>query len=486
MPNPIAYLVLFSWPLVAWMMYRRMPLERAFVWTIIGGYLILPPATEVDLPLLPPIDKLAIANLSAFFLTITVGKTKVELLPRSWAARILVLIFVFMTIPTILTNGDTIIIDAPFMDVGPMESTLKVLPGMVLREVISFSSIQIIIHLLPFLVAHSVLASPTGRRELLRALMIGGLIYTIPSLFEIRFSPQINIWVYGFFQHNFQQMIRGFGFRPIVFLPHALWLVFFLVNSAIAAAALSRTEPGEKRNKHLYAVFWLMAVIVLCQSMGSTIYMLLLVPFIFMSTEAGRMRAALMMVILALAYPSLRNAGLIPLDDLVEMAGRFSADRAQSLGFRFDNEEVLLQHAHERLIFGWGGWGRNLTFSEWDGTQEVIPDGRWILTVGTYGLVGFFAEFGLLALPVYLIWLRRKHPPEGDDLTHAGTLALLLGVTLIDMLINSPIVPYVWMIAGALVGTAERAKVVNRGTRAVHSPKIDIKPVDKAEPRTII
>ncbi len=486
MPNPLAYLVLFSWPLVAWIMYQRMPLERAFVWTIIGGYLFLPPATEVDLPMLPPFDKLAIANLCAFVLTITVGKVKVDLMPRSWIARILMLTYILVTIPNVLTNGDAIVIDAPFMEVGPMEAAQRVLPGLVLREVISFSSTQVIIHMLPFLVARSVLASETGRRELLRALMIGGLIYTLPSLFEIRFSPQINITLYGFFQHDFLQMIRGFGYRPIVFLPHALWLAFFMVNAVIAAAALSRTEPKEKRSKYLYAMFWLMAVLVLCQSMGSTLYMLLLTPFIFLSSEHGRMRLGMVMVILALAYPSMRNAGVIPLDDLVATAGRISEDRAQSLQFRFENEEILLAHAHERPLFGWGNWGRNLVFSEWDGRQEVVTDGRWILTVGVYGLVGFAAEFGLLALPVLLIWLRRKRPPDGDTLTHAGTLALLLGVTMIDMLINSPIVPYVWMIAGALIGTAEKAVVVKRKPRATHNSVLDIKPVEERGKRTVI
>ena len=97
--------------------------------------------------------------------------------------------------------------------------------------------------------------------------MIGGLIYTIPSLFEIRFSPQINIWIYGFFQHDFGQMVRGFGFRPIVFLPHALWLAFFFVNSVIAAAALARTESKEQRSKYIFAMLWLMLVILLCQTM---------------------------------------------------------------------------------------------------------------------------------------------------------------------------------------------------------------------------
>ncbi|HCQ65976.1 MAG TPA: hypothetical protein DIU07_12860 [Rhodobacteraceae bacterium] len=486
MPNPIAYLVLFSWPLVAWIMYKRMPLERAFVWTIIGGYLLLPPRTEVDLPLLPPIDKLVIANLSAFFLTIFVAKVKIAFLPRSGLAKILLIAFVFMTVPTILTNGDTIIIDAPFMEVGPFEAAIRVIPGLVPREVISFSGALVLIHALPFLTARTVLASETGRRELLRALMIGGLIYTIPAVFEIRFSPQLNIWIYGFFQHDFIQMIRGSTYRPIVFLPHALWLAFFFVSAALATASLARVQPKGTRHKYIYALLWLMLVVIASKSMASATYMLLLVPAIFLFSEAGRMRIGLIFVVLALAYPALRNAGIIPLDDIIGFINQISGDRAQSLEFRFENEEILLQHANERRLFGWGGWGRNLVFSEWDGSQAAVTDGRWIFIFGTYGIFGFIAEFGLLAVPVFLIWLRRKRLGEGDNLTHTGTLALMLGITMFDLLLNAAIVPYIWLIAGALIAAAEKSVAVAQKAPEVHQSVLDIKPVKDEGPRTVI
>ena len=185
MPNPIAYLVLFSWPIVSLVMFMQMPLQRAFVWTIIGGYLILPPATAIDLPLLPSFDKLVVANLSAYVFTVFIGKQKVPLLPRSWLARILLLCFVFMTVPTVMTNADAIIIDAPFLDSGPFGGSKRIIPGLVPREVISFSGALVLIHVLPFLTARVVLANEAGRRELLRAMMIGGLLYTLPAVFEI-------------------------------------------------------------------------------------------------------------------------------------------------------------------------------------------------------------------------------------------------------------------------------------------------------------
>ncbi|MCB1354999.1 MAG: hypothetical protein KDK53_00355 [Maritimibacter sp.] len=487
MPNPIAYLVLFSWPIVSLVMFMQMPLQRAFVWTIIGGYLILPPATAIDLPLLPSFDKLVVANLSAYVFTVFIGKQKVPLLPRSWLARILLLCFVFMTVPTVMTNADAIIIDAPFLDSGPFGGSKRIIPGLVPREVISFSGALVLIHVLPFLTARVVLANEAGRRELLRAMMIGGLLYTLPAVFEIRFSPQLNIWIYGFFQHDFIQMIRGSTFRPIVFLPHALWLAFFFVTSALATASLAKVQAPAQRGKYILALVWIILVIIAGKSLGSTGYVLVLVPVVFLFSEAGRIRIALLFMALALIYPVLRNAGLIPLDDIVGFFNQFSADRAQSLGYRFENEEILLQHANERRLFGWGGWGRYLTYSPWDGTQDAIADGRWIFIFGTYGIFGFFAEFGLLATPILLIWLRHKRLPEGESLTHSGTLALMLGITMFDLLVNAAIVPYIWLIAGALIAAAEKpVKVTRRAAREVKTSVLEITPVQEPERRTII
>jgi 4-amino-4-deoxy-L-arabinose transferase-like glycosyltransferase len=259
--------------------------------------------------------------------------------------------------------------------------------------------------------------------------------------------------------------MRSGGFRPIVFLPHGLWLAFFMVNAAVAAASFARSEPKDERWKYLMATFYLMAIIVLCKSMGSLVYSVLLVPFVLMFSEKARVRLALVFVSLALIYPALRYAGMIPLDSIIDTITSISADRAQSLDYRFENEQLLLAHAHERLMFGWGGWGRNLLYTEWDGKMMTVPDGRWILIVGIFGIVGYIGEFGLLATPVLLLWLRMR---RNDDITGAGTLAVLLGITMFDMLINAPLVPYVWMIAGAVIGRAELLRTTVEKEQVVH------------------
>ena len=67
------------------------------------------------------------------------------------------------------------------------------------------------------------------------ALVLGGLIYVPFALLEVRISPQLHIWLYGFFPHDFKQMMRDGSFRPTVFMEHALTLAQFMAAATLAA-----------------------------------------------------------------------------------------------------------------------------------------------------------------------------------------------------------------------------------------------------------
>ncbi|MEC7669528.1 MAG: hypothetical protein VX622_10685, partial [Pseudomonadota bacterium] len=76
MPNTLAYVALFAYPLVAILLFRRLGLVRGLIWTILGGYLFLPVEPVIDLPIpgLPFINKAFIAALSALLLARAEGK----------------------------------------------------------------------------------------------------------------------------------------------------------------------------------------------------------------------------------------------------------------------------------------------------------------------------------------------------------------------------------------------------------------------------
>ncbi|SEF61281.1 hypothetical protein [Jhaorihella thermophila] len=467
MPNTIAYLALLGWPVVCLFLFLRLPFERAIVWSILGGYLLLPERTAFDAPLVPPLDKDVIPALAVFLICLFWMGRRVSLWPVSPTGRVLMALFVFGVIPTVLTNGETLVFD---------DTVLPALSGHDLLSVV----VNQFLFLLPFLIARQHLASETGLRELLLGLAVGGLVYSLPALFEVRMSPQLHTWVYGFFQHRFDQMMRGDGFRPIVFLPHALWLAMFFVAALLASATMLRRTDGVERVRWLAATLYLAGVLVLSKSLASQLYALAFTPFLLFSGSRTQIRVALLLAVVATCYPVLRNAGLVPVDMILEKARAIDPTRASSLGFRLNNENLLLDRAWEKPLFGWGTFGRNLVYDPETGRLLTIPDGRWIIVFGTFGWVGYIAEMGLLALPVLLAARAGRVAGQRVALHWIAPAVLILTVNMIDMLLNATLVPFTWMLAGAVLGSCERARAARRnkrrGLRTGRTPVIGRKP----------
>ena len=454
MPNGIAYLMLLIWPVVCLVLFRTQKLERALIWSILGGYLFLPPLAEFNLPLVPGMDKVSVPNVTVLLILMFGMKEKLNLWPEARLAQWLVVGLVLSAIPTVLNNGDSIIFEE-FAGTGPIVFFIDQLPGQSVRDIGSVLIGQILT-LVPFLLARQFLSSEEGLREMLLAFMVGGLVYSIPSLIEIRFSPQMNTWIYGFFQHSFAQTMRAGGFRPIVFLPHSLWLALFVCISVLSTAILAKNSPKLDRWKMYMMLGYLCVLLVLCKSAASLAYGIILLPLVLYSPPRWQIRLAATFAVIAIIYPILRNAGVIPLDAIIAYIETVNPARAQSLGFRFYNEEQLLARAAEKPLFGWGGWGRNLIRAVETGTIISIPDGRWIIVFGTFGWLGYICEFGLLALPLLLMALYIRRHGDSALAPWVAPSCLILGVTMMDMLLNATLTPLTWLTAGAVLGHVEK------------------------------
>ncbi|MDD9723551.1 hypothetical protein PVW51_22865 [Sulfitobacter sp. PR48] len=463
MPNGLAYLMLLIWPMVCLILFRTQKLERALIWSILGGYLFLPPLAEFNLPLVPAMDKTSIPNLSVLLILLFgVKHHRVALWPDARLAQLLTVGLVLSAIPTVLTNGDPIIFEV-LRNTDPIVFVVDQLPGQSVRDIGSVLIAQVL-SLVPFLLARQFLATEGGLRELLTALMVGTLIYSVPSLIEIRLSPQMNVWIYGFFQHSFEQMMRDGGFRPIVFLPHGLWLALFVCTGLIAAAGLARVAEPERKLRAFCVVAYLAVLLILCKSLASLAYGMALTPLVLFAPLRWQIRLALLFAVVAVVYPMLRNFQLIPLDAIIAQAEAINPARAQSLEYRFNNEEQLLARAAEKPLFGWGGWGRSLIRDGETGQILSIPDGRWIIIFGTFGWLGYICEFGLLALPLEMLALYMRRQGEAALSPLVAPLCLILGITMVDMLLNATLTPLTWLTAGALLGHAER--LMPRGVAA--------------------
>ena len=109
MPNPIAYLALAIWPIATVMLFRRLPVERALILSILIGYLFLPePPAAFDLPLIPPLHKHNIPALAAFACCLWMFGLRGSILPQSMIGRVLLVTYVFSPMVTVFTNPEVV------------------------------------------------------------------------------------------------------------------------------------------------------------------------------------------------------------------------------------------------------------------------------------------------------------------------------------------------------------------------------------------
>jgi hypothetical protein len=455
-PNAFAYLMLFIWPMVSWQFWRRLPPGQALIWTVLGGYLIMPPLTAFNLPILPDLDKTTIPNLVALYCAIYLLKDRVEFLPKALLGRVLIVLYIAAPLATVLANSD------------PLIFVYTTIGGMKLTETVSAVLTQGFA-LIPFFLARKYLGSEDGAKTILAALITAGLIYSLPMLIESRLSPQINVWVYGFFQHDFFQTIRQGGYRPVVFLPHGLWVAFFALMALMAAVIRFAEVPAEAKPRAAAVMVYLAMMLLICKSAGPMVYAILLTPLIWFAPYRLQILAAAVLAAIVVVYPVLRGAHLVPLDQILEVARSFSADRADSLQFRINNEELLLARAQERPLFGWGGFGRAFLHDPFTGEMTTIADGAWVILMGTSGWLGYIAEFGLTALALLALGreaLARHGVAVGR---HTAGLSLILAANMVDLLPNATHIPFTWLMAGALLGQAEQM----RAQRKVVSQSVD-------------
>jgi hypothetical protein len=248
----------------------------------------------------------------------------------------------------------------------------------------------------------------------------------------------------------------------MVFMPHGLWVAFFALMAAMAALVTLRHAPAERRHVWLAVWLWLMVVLVLCRSLGPLAYAAVLTPLILFAPRRAQLLVAAAMAVVVITYPALRGAHLVPLDDILNFARGISVERAVSLEYRIVNEEVLLDRAQEKPWFGWGGYGRALILDPVTGRILSVPDGGWVIVLGNFGWLGYVGQFGLLVLPLLLLG-REAILSRSAAFVPAGTaVALIYGANLMDLLPNNTLIPFTWLMAGALTGWAEQLASARR------------------------
>jgi hypothetical protein len=310
---------------------------------------------------------------------------------------------------------------------------------------------------IPYIAGRIYLSNAESMKFLCKALFAAGLIYIPFVLFELKMSPQAHAIVYGYMQHSFAQVMRGDGYRPMVFMEHGIMLGTWMCMAALVGMWCTFTKVFPKKMWHaptiLIAVIMLGAAIA-CKSSGAIglCFMGLIALFV-----TAKLRIAVLVWILLLippAYVGTRATGYWDGQNLCDfITEKFSADRAASLQFRFDNENILVEKALERPLFGWGGWGRSRVYDEETGEDVSVTDGFWIIVLGTRGYFGLFSVTLVMVLPVFLFLL--KCPPKlwgKPDFSPTAVLCMIPLLFMIDCMLNAMVNQGYIIFAGATSG----------------------------------
>lgn len=433
MPNTLAYIVLLVWPLVTFAIFSFTRPAQAVVWSLLAAYLLLPVKTAFDFPGVPALDKTSISNISTYVAACVYTNGNSLRLPREWWIKSVFIVYLISPIFTTLSNQDAFLF-------GQL-----ILPSLSAYDAVSATAYKAI-NLLPFLLGYNFLRTTNTQREFLVALVGGALAYSALMLVEIRLSPQLHTWIYGFFPHSFAQQMRGEGFRPVVFLGHGLLVAIFTAMATTGAVYLACTRRKVFGISSWIWFVYLLIILILCKSLGSlTLAVFASALVLALSSKSIQIICGLT-AIFVLSYPALRGADMVPVQAVANYVEQYSSERAASLQTRIDNEDRLLARANQRPMFGWGGYGRNRVYDEKTGADLSITDGTWIIVAGTEGWIGYFALFGSLCLPILMTTIQR-HAANST----AIIVNFILAINLLDLLPNSSIGPLTWLMAGAAV-----------------------------------
>lgn len=432
MPNTFAYVMLIAWPFFSLFLYKRYDVFVATSVTVIAGFMFLPVNTFIDLPALPQFGKREIIAISCF-LGFLFTRQKVLFLGANTTQQVLISIAIIFPLLNVLFNSE------------PMFNGELWIKGLTLHDglhqvIMQYAAVFI------FLAGMNAVKSSGDIKRLLLGLTIAGMAYVPLVLLEIRLSPQLHTWIYGFFPHNFGQQFRYGGFRSTAFIGHGLVVSAFLLVCCVSAYTLFINNKNNNRWTFFVCFLVLFVTTILNKSVGAILLLLPILLIVTLQSFRFYKQAILLSVSLFALYPLMASLSIIPYAELVDFVKSIDLDRAQSLEFRFMHEKLLVAHVQEKFFIGWGSWSRNRFF-------DSVTDGYWLIVFSRYGVIAFWAMFGLILQPLVKLALQRSDRASPYSLT----LGVLLAFLLLDQIPNSSFsFSLLWYLTGCLAGYVYR------------------------------
>lgn len=426
--NLIAELALVGFPLIVPFLFVYNPPRKAVILTLIGGWLFLPMAS-FKVPGLPDYSKMSILGVSILICGLIFDRPRFRRFRPGWV-DLPVAVWCLIPILTSVAN-----------DLGLYDG---------LRAATDRS-----VHWgLLYLIGRVYFGGATEMRDLAVGLFIGGLVYVPFCLFEIRMSPVLHHWVYGYNASDFTESVRLGGWRPAVFLPHGLAVGLWMAMATLSGFWLWTTGAIERIwGRPVWLLLLVLAVTtVLCKSLGALVLLGVGLLALLCARWAGTRLPFLLLLVVPVLYVASRSTGVWSGRQLLDVirAGTGSEERADSVAYRLHAEDILSRHALDHPLLGWGAWGRNRPVDE-GGSESTATDGLWIIALGLNGVTGLCALFGLLLLPVFLAWRRLPVHSWMDPRVAPGVVLMTVIVLfVIDSLMNAMHNPMVVVACGAL------------------------------------
>lgn len=444
---------LLAWLVLGVVLFRKLPARRAVLVLFVAGLLLLPevtaPKANPDAPDPISLPGFRLTKRNAIAYAFLLGSL---LLDRDrWRS----LRFSPFDLPVAVSCACPLFASLT-NDLGPYDG-------------LSESLWQTLIWGVPYLAGRISCADPDGLRDAALAVVMGAALYVPVCWLEVRMSPQLHYWVYGFkpSAESYEQVIRFGGYRPIGLTTHGLVLSLWMCLGAMlavwlfSAGALEGLRPRLRLNPRLLtALVVLLAVTaVATKSTGAIILGGVGLAVLFLTSRYRLPLLAGALLAVPPAYMVVRAGEFWSGKDAVAwVADHISPERAQSLEFRLQNEDALIRKALERPVFGWGGWGRSRIKDEETGEDTSVTDGLWIILLGTQGVAGLAAVTAIFLLPP-LLWFRAHPPHQWARIRPAETaVAVLLPLVMIDNLFNGIGNPVYVLLAGGLTGVLVRER----------------------------
>lgn len=427
LPTYGVLLAMLGWILFVWGYFRFLPAAVAMVAAFMTGWMFLPVIDLGASGVLNELNKIMFTCGVVALFVLVFDTKRIWTLRPSWY-DLPILIWCLVPFAVSLVNG-----------LGAYDGVLASFARCATWGV-------------PYVLGRMYLSELPGQRTLVLGLVIAGLLYIPLCVVEIFAGPVLHKLVYGYLQVGWEHAERFGGWRPVVFMESGLMTALFMTSATLCGFWILKTEVHRPRQRN-WLILGVVALLVTTLWLKSVNAWVLLALGIVLLSFAGHRLGSLLMLsagVAVLLFVVFRAGGVWSGSGLPETTKALvGPDRAGSVEYRLEQENLMAEKVRQQPMLGWGGWNRYRVEDPIRGGLTVV-DSLWIKAFGESGYIGLLSVFLVMLLPVFRYL--RQFPSTTHTQGPAFVLAVLLVIYAVDSCLNAMVNPIFMLAAGGLSG----------------------------------